>query len=141
MKKNILLNLILLIGLSFLTPVAYGQISLVQGWWKAHLIIEEMDFVTADWNIIQATMENASYLYIGANNMAHLIEWDNTTQQYYLENTYTVFLLGSGLALKGPYKTDAEGTLKKNSTIIMKTQESANSAAWLKGYYTHYDCT
>jgi hypothetical protein len=141
MKKHFLMTLIFFLVLSLSTPLTYGQSSFIQGWWKAQLAIEEMDFATGGWTSIHATGDNASYLYVGADDKAHLIEWDTETQQYYLENTYTVFILGDGLVLKGPYKIEEGGILKKNSTIIMKINEQTNGVTWLKGYYTHYDCS
>ena len=140
MKKNILIILVLFIGLTISPPLTYGQSTQIQGWWKAQLVIEEMDFTTTEWAKIQAVGDKASYLYIGPNDKAYLVEQDNTTKEYYLEDIYTVFSLSDALVLKGPYKTNTDGTLSKNSTFIMRKYELANNTTWLKGHYTRYDC-
>ncbi len=134
MKKFLFLILPLLSCLLFSTNLFAQNF---YGWWKCFSGGSEVgDFTTGEWIYEKVTYNKGSYLYIGNNNEAYLIQW-NDSKGFYLENAFTFHERNNILILRG--LSDEGGDLSFSSTAILKTSLPHPYPNKIVLTYTRYD--
>lgn len=135
MKKFLFFNLSLLCFLLFSNNLFAQNF---YGWWKCLSGGSEIgDFVTGEWMYEKVTHNKGSYLYVGNNGIAYLIQCSD--QGFYLENEFSFFERNNILVLRGPYSSDDDGNLLSSSTGIIKTSLPHPYPNKITMAYTRYD--
>jgi hypothetical protein len=149
MNKRVFISLIAIFTVFAAIPNAHSLN--IDGWWKARMTMEQGDFVTGEWTVLQATAKKVSYIYIfnamenTFSGIAWLILWDPAASSYFIEpgtpteNHYTVYNKNNICVLAVPSVIDIDGNAAGGSTITLRIHGTPNFATSLSGFYTLYD--
>ena len=142
MKKNILISLFVVIGLSIFITSAYTMD--IDGWWVVRSNVLQGDFVTGEWTSLLGYGKKVSYMYISnANESAYggpvwFYLWDDLSGTYIEEIYPLIYTKNNVIVLFGPTGQDDEGNFWGN-TIVLRPYGAISRPNLLKGFYTLYD--
>jgi len=141
MKKVILISSIFFFCL--LISVSHTQAqSSIAGWWKTRITIQQGDFVTGVWDLIQDNGKHSCYLYIlltsSIAGTGYLALWDPQSQNYILE-TYNLLIQNNIAVLVIPTSVDTNGNILSGGTIVLRVSGGPNALTSMTGYYTLFD--